>query len=54
MRLAERLFPEAPPWAEEGAWTASGEVPQLAKRRLEHPSRAAASATPAGGATHGG
>ena len=39
VRLVERLFPEADSWVETGRWTASGDVPVLAKQRLEHPSR---------------
>ena len=45
VRLAERLFPDAQPWSEEGAWVATGELPRLAKTPLVHPSRAAASVT---------
>jgi hypothetical protein len=39
VRTVERLFPDAEPWVETGAWTASGDVPSLEKKRLEHPSR---------------
>lgn len=46
VRVAEQLFPEAEPWDESGAWTASGHVPKLAKQRLEHPSRASGVSIP--------
>jgi hypothetical protein len=42
VRLAERLFPDAEPWAEAAGWLAGGTVPTLPEARLEHPSRAAA------------
>ena len=42
VRLAERLFPDAEPRVESGAWTAQGDVPRLETPRLEHPSRRAA------------
>jgi neutral ceramidase len=37
VRLAERLFPDAPPWPDERGWLASGAVPDLPPTRLEHP-----------------
>jgi hypothetical protein len=37
VRLAEELFPDAPPWDEALGWTASGNPPRLASTHLEHP-----------------